>query len=195
VALPTIWILHWIMEIIKMKPKVLSIILIFSLALNLAVIGTFIFRQFEPPLWPGDRPSAGSERMPFNRMDLNKEQRDEMTRLMHQFREVNRENRRMIFDLEDELMQTMRADEFDSLKIDSLVNRIARLRIDQSKQAIRHFIKIKKFLTPEQQEHFHQMIMDRPARFGNRGRSWRAERGMENMRPGMHPDSVRSRNR
>jgi len=179
-----------------MKPKVLSIILIFSLALNLAVIGTFIFRQMQPPPLFNDRPPMDPEEMPFfNKMNLDQAQRTEMMQLMHKFRDVNRENRHRIFELEDELMKTMRKDEYDSLKIDTLINRIAELRIDQSKQAIKHFIKIKKFLTPEQQEHFHQMIMDRPARFGNRSRGWRGERGRDSMRPGMYPDSLQGRNR
>jgi len=175
-----------------MKPKVLSIILIFSLALNLAVIGTFIFRKIEPSPGPDDGSPFDRERPPFfKNMQLDDEQRAAMMQLMREFRQINRNNRQRIFTLEDELMQTLHQDEFDSSKTDSLIDKIGQLRMAQSKQAIKHFRKFNKFLSPEQQEHFHRMIMERPARHEGRFRHWRESRGGPgNMRGRFNPDST-----
>ena len=175
-----------------MKPKVLAIVLIFSLALNLAVIGTFVFRKIESPPGPDDMPPFNRERPPFfENMQLDDQQRDAMKKLMHEFRQINRENRQKIFNLEDELMQTLRQADFDSSKTDSLLEEIGRLRTAQSKQAIKHFRKFNKFLSPEQQEHFHNMIMERPFRHEGRYQRWRESRGRpDNMRGRFHPDST-----
>jgi Spy/CpxP family protein refolding chaperone len=174
-----------------MKPKVLSIILIFSLALNLAVIGTFIFRKIEPPPGPDERFSFDRERPPFfQNMQLDDEQRDAIMKLMHEFRQINRENRQKIFALEDELMQTLHQDDYDSSKTDSLIDKIGQLRMAQSKQAIKHFRKFNKFLSPEQQEHFRRMIMERPARREGRFRHWRESHGGSGMRGRYSPDST-----
>jgi len=176
-----------------MKPKVLSIILIFSLALNLAVFGTFIFRKIDSPS-RADGPPFRMDRFPFeNGMGLNEDQQKEMFGLMHEFRMINDENRRMIFELEDQLFKTMRSTNPDSLEIEKLINKIGKLRITQSKQAIRHFRKINKFLSPEQQEHFHHMIMERPARHGKRFRGWREGRSMgKNKRRTFQADSTKN---
>lgn len=150
-----------------MKARTLSIILIFSLALNLAVVGTFIFRMIDAP--PDSLfPPGGPDKMPFfNEMGLDENQRDEMFRMMHEFRHANRENRRIISKLEHELFQAIRSENADSTQIDQLVERIGQLRIEHSKQAINHFRQYKDFLTPRQQDHFFRMLQEkRPGRKG-----------------------------
>ena len=127
-----------------MRPKVLSIILIFSLALNLAVIGTFIFRQIDRPVRP-ESPPFDPDRAPlFEEMNLDDNQRAEMRKLMHEFRQFNMGNRQVIFELEDQVMKTLRSEDFDSLKADSLLEEIGHLRMEQTKQAIKHFRKFNK---------------------------------------------------
>jgi len=176
-----------------MRPKVLSIILIFSLALNLAVVGTFIFRQIDRPVRPVDGPPFDPDREPFfEEMNLDDNQRIEMQKLMHEFREFNMGKRQMIFELEDQVMKTLRSEDFDTVKADSLIERIGHLRMEQTKQAIKHFRKFNKFLSPEQQAHFHNMIMERPVgRHPRQLHRWRESGGMPDNRHGrLAPDSM-----
>lgn len=178
-----------------MNKKVFSIILIFSLALNLAVVGTYIFRKLNPPperFFPHDPGRASF----FNEMQLDKDQRDKMFKLMHEFRDANRKRMEMIFQLQDELFHTIRSGDADSAKIDSLVNKIGKLRIEQSKKAINHFKKFRKLLTPMQQDHFYRMLMEnRPERHRMRF-DRRRESGprRNNYGPGFRSDSSSNAN-
>ena len=152
-----------------MKLKTLTIVLIFSLGLNLAVLGTYIFKKVSSP--PDFFPPE-NRRQFMNELGLDKAQREEMFTMMHEFREKNRAISQEISDLERELFQTIRTEDADSVKINSLIEKIGQMRIARSKRAINHFKKYKQILTTEQQDHFYRMIMEkRPGRF-NRPGGW-----------------------
>jgi len=151
-----------------MKIKVLSGILIFSLALNLAVLGTFIYRQVDGPNRFerfGERPF----RHPFKgEMELTDEQRDELFNIFSKFRESNREAMKNIHKLEFELDEKMRAENVQIEDVDSLLNSIGALKLAQSKTALQNFLQAKKFLSVQQQEHFLRMLIQNRPGFDRR---------------------------
>jgi len=142
-----------------MKNKILSWILIFSLALNLAVVGTFIFKKMNY-----DRSFSSSrdkrDFLPFQKMGLDDEQRDTMFQMMHDFRSSTHGYKREINQLEKEMFNAIHSSELDSFKINLFMEQIAELRLQQSKKAISYFHKFKKVLTKDQQKHFFQMMME-----------------------------------
>lgn len=159
-----------------MKVKVLSGILIFSLALNLAVLGTFIYHRIDRPdvfLPPGEA------KPPFIKdMNLDEEQRREMFDMFRKFRKAGMEEMKDIFRIEQELFDEIMADNVDLNAVDSLNNLIAVKKSDLSAKAINNFIKTKKFLTAEQQEHFLKMLLQqrpRPFRHDRHTDEWRPE--------------------
>jgi Spy/CpxP family protein refolding chaperone len=160
-----------------MKIKVLSGILIFSLALNLAVLGTFIYRQIDEP----DRFSRFGDRSfrhPFKgEMALTDTQKDELFNIFSKFRESNRETMKRIHKLEFELDEKMRDENVTLEDVDSLLNAIGELKLAQSKKALQNFLQAKKFLSPEQREHFFRMLIQNRPGFGRK--DWRDERGEE----------------
>lgn len=153
-----------------MKNKILIAILIFSLAFNFAVIGTFIYKEVvKPDRYKRDGHGIGFDRkavLPyFNEMALNDKQRKKMTDLFQEFHESNREVLREISILERKLSQNLRSDENNIAATDSILNKISNLKLKQSKKAINHFTSVKRFLSPRQQEHFFRILMEkRPPR-------------------------------
>lgn len=153
-----------------MKVKVLSAILIFSLALNLAVIGTFVYHQMNRP----ERDFPVDKHRPFfiRELQLTEDQRREMFMLFRKFRLSNREEMKAISEIEKQLFEEIKADSINQAAIDSLNNLIGERKLALSKRAIDNFIKTKKFLTAEQQDHFLNMLMQqRPAPFRHDRRS------------------------
>jgi Spy/CpxP family protein refolding chaperone len=143
-----------------MKNKVILAVIISSLALNLAVVGTFAYNRFfngQPQLSQHDPENF----MPFKDMNLNKQQRDTMFQLIREFRIATKDERQKINSLENALFDIIPSNEKDSTEIIYLIEQIAERRMQQSIKAINYFKKFKEVLTTEQQEHFLKMIMDR----------------------------------
>ncbi len=138
-----------------MKPKLLSGILIFSLALNLAVIGTFLYHRFNRPDFP---PSFGRERF-FQKLDIPRPKRDKLFSLMESFRDETRSLQQQIFENEKLLIENVENGKSDSTKINAILDTLASLRLKQSKKAMDHFLKSRSFLTPNQQKRLFEMIL------------------------------------
>ena len=75
-----------------MKGKSLSILLIFSLALNLAVLGTFIFFKLNKP----DFYRASFDRVSPNDININDTQREKMIDSFRELHKMTIERRKQI---------------------------------------------------------------------------------------------------
>lgn len=137
-----------------MKGKSLSIVLIFSLALNLAVVGTFIFFKLNRPDF---------ERESFN---FDKEQKEKMFDNFRELHQLTRDNRKQIDQLENDLQQLLLADSLDSREINLLIDRIGQKKLQLSKLTINHLLDSKAVLTKEQRLHFIKMLMKGGRRSG-----------------------------
>ena len=143
-----------------MKNKWIVGILIFSLALNLAVIGNFAFRYFSRPDFDfRDGFSRMAYRDGLGQMELDEQQKQKLFDLMRQFHENNREQRMIIRNLEKELMEKITSGSPET-EIDSLLKDISDIKFEQSKKALSRFYETKDFLNPEQQKHILQMFMN-----------------------------------
>jgi len=142
-----------------MKVKVISGVLIFSLALNLAVIGTFVYKRFtgpDPHLFPRDR----GGRMAFlNDMEIEDAEREKMIELFREFRKINRATQEEITPLEDKLFETLQNDSSDLKEAHEIMKMIGEKKLALSKNTLNHFLKVKSFLTPKQQGHFYRMLI------------------------------------
>jgi len=142
-----------------MKVKVLYIILIISIALNLAVVGSVLYNRWTRP----DFPPMGFDGPPG--MMLDREQRRELRETMHGFMQRNRAMMHELSGYESELFEALY--ESDSVKAAALLDTIAQLRKEQSENAIKHFFEVRKNLSPEQSRALLDMIVrQRPGRHG-----------------------------
>jgi Spy/CpxP family protein refolding chaperone len=148
-----------------MKIKVLSAVLIFSLALNLAVIGTFVYKRYfgpDPRFHPMERMMRGPM---FDEMDISNEDRDKIIGLFRDFRDANRGTQLKIRELEDRLVEKIQSKDSDLDAAYEIMEKIGEQRLTLGKKALNQFFKAKTFLTPEQQKHFYRLLMkNRPKR-------------------------------
>jgi len=149
-----------------MTNKTLSAVLIFSLALNLAVVGIFIFKKVNQPHFMGPPPNfqRGLSTF-FNEMDLNEKQRKEMFSHLSSFREKTQKGKSEIIKLENELFTYIRSEDAQREKILNFVAKIGTLKTAQAEAVIDHFLEFRSVLSTEQQDHFFNMLMEkRPGR-------------------------------
>jgi len=147
--------------------KTLILLLVFSLAVNLAAVITFSYYW-----WSEENPTEGQGRgrgwtardpdmrsdLLRRRLELTEEQaeavgreREMMMKQMLSIRRQSSEKRR-------ELMGLLEAQELDRGKADSLLEEIAALQVDIEKLTFEHLAKMRELLTPEQQRHLLQML-------------------------------------
>jgi len=138
-----------------MKPKLLSGVLIFSLALNLAVVGTFLFHRLNRPDFP---PAFVRDRF-FRALDIPKPKQDKLFSLMKSFRDETRPLQERIFENEKRLIEKVENGTSDSTEINAILDTLASLRLEQSKKAMEHFLKARTFLSPRQQKRLFGMIL------------------------------------
>lgn len=142
-----------------MKVKVISGVLIFSLALNLAVIGTFVYKRF---LGPGPRfhMMDRMDRMQsLMDMDIEEPTKEKIIGLFREFRETNGETLEQIRDLEDELFLSLKGDDANLDKAYGMMEQIGKKRLALGKNVLEQFLKAKSFLSAREQDHFFRMLM------------------------------------
>lgn len=171
-----------------MKNKWLKVVLIFSLVLNFAVIGTLIYNKITRDQRSWFAPE--SEFAPFKEMKLDKDQRRIMFELIHDFRSSTREESKQISSLEKELFNAIHTAEFDSAVTSRLIDQISQRRLMQSQKAINYFQKFKKVLSPEQQAHFLRMILEYKPGRGKGHRDGMNDRELFKKKPPF-PDSLK----
>lgn len=166
-----------------MKGKSLSIILIFSLALNFAVLGTFIFFKLNKP----DFYRPDFDRLSPKGMNFNEEQREQMFKTFREIHDASRESRKLIRQLERELFELLNSNSPDSVAINLLVEKIGQEKTALSKLAIKKLLSSKQFLSKEQRMHFMQRILE--DRRGPQHRPRERENRFKNRRESNKPQN------
>ncbi len=174
--------------------RTLILLLVFSLAVNLAAVVTFSYYWWsEARLEKGRRrrsaARSGEVRPDLlrRRLDLRKDQmeeiereRDKMMTEIVSLREQSSEMRR-------ELMALLEAEKFDRGKADSLLSEIAFLQVRIEKQVFEHLVEMRTVLTPEQKKLLLQML-ERRLYHGDVGRPL-LERRLERRMKGHYRES------
>ena len=148
-----------------MKIKLLVGGLIFLIVINLATIGTFLYLQFNkseqkfkyraqdslmiPPfLYPDSR----GER-------LNNEQREKLFGMFERFRNETKDVNQEIKVLQHDIQELLMSEEINEDELNQKMQKVAEIRLNISRAAVKNIIEAKSFLTPEQVEHFVRAIM------------------------------------
>ncbi len=157
-----------------MKIKVLVGVLIFLIVINLATIGSYVYLKItnEPnrhmPLMPL---VEGPERpLPPDRpeLKLNKGQREKLINLLRSFREKTIGLRQQMRKLEDDTFVLLQKDTVSPKQVDANLQKISEIKLEISKEAVNKLIDAKKFLSPEQQKHFYNALMQIRPEFSQR---------------------------
>jgi uncharacterized membrane protein len=155
----------------KMKIKLLVGGLVFLIVINLVTIGTFLYLQFNKDEQRFKYRAQDSLMIPpflhpDNRGErLNKEQRPTLFGIFEKFRKETKELNEKIKVIQFEIQELLMGEEFNEDKLNQKMQKVAELRLNISRAAVKNIIEAKSFLTPEQIEHFVRAIMHfRPPR-------------------------------
>lgn len=143
-----------------MDKKVLVVILVISVAINLATMFTFGY------FWWTKHTDAEQRvlvRRPYmmhgwqqtrmaKELGLSDQQIEEMRRANEEMRIAMQPLREELFKKRQELMSLLREEEMDRAKADMLIERIAELQVKHDAQIFDRLLGMKKILTPEQQQ-------------------------------------------
>lgn len=147
-----------------MKVKILVGALLFLIAVNLATIGSYVYFRFSAN---NSRPFFNREymmRRPFGRgpgprLQLDRQQRQQMFKLLTEFRRETVSERRKIDSLERVTFRLMQQNPAPMDSIDANLKRITDIRFEISQQIIKKLMAAKSYLTPRQQHQFYNAIM------------------------------------
>jgi Spy/CpxP family protein refolding chaperone len=144
-----------------MKLKVWITVLSFLTVMNLAALGALLLNS--PDGRPRDSRGRGFEGRRGGRdnprLELRREEREQMRQLMDTFRNDTRDLRQRADQLEDRLVEMMSEDTVDSLAIDSLLLDLSAVRLEIGRKATANLIAAKQFLSPRQQEMFYRAVL------------------------------------
>ena len=170
--------------------------------LNVLALGTLWWTHLNPPDIRAERPmrggpgggrgaqrgQGGPDVLEFieGELNLDAQQTQAFRGLRQQLFQDTFETLRAIHDLKQNLLQTVFASDTDPNQIEKLAHEIGQLQASLEIAQAKHFEKIKALCTPDQKEHFMQLIddilnMTRPQGPGG----GRAGRGGPGMRGGM----------
>lgn len=166
-----------------MKVKVLIGFLIFLIVINLATIGSFLYYQWrkppEPPVSPG-----GPGRQPLRELNFNRNQRHQLRNLLLEFKVETEPLNNQIHILENEIFAMLQGDKPDHGLVDKKLEKIAELRLEISKKIIDKFYDTRNILTPMQQKHFFNALMNqRPGSMGPGPHFRKGRPGLPNPQP------------
>jgi Spy/CpxP family protein refolding chaperone len=173
-----------------MMSKTLVLLLIVSLAVNLAAAVTFGYywwserhttREFGRR-WSMERPEVEPD-MLRRRLDLSKEQMETIEKERQALASDMRSLRLRSSRARRELMELLEEEEIDRGRADSLLSEVASLQADIERKVFEHLARMRRVLTPEQREHLLHLLQ---RRLHPRGAEHLIlEKGMEGMR--RHP--------
>jgi len=158
-----------------MKNRWTLSILVFSVAINLAVLGTLLYfwtQQGDKPPWPVP-PSPGPSRVDFG---VDKKQHRRIRKAMQEFRRQQKQITDSLRIKRHALLELLLAGEENQQVIDKAINDLAKYQIELERATILHLKEMRPILGPEKWEHLVRAL----------------ENGMPRQRMGI-PKSVRAR--
>jgi len=160
-------------------------LLIFSLAVNVAVVGTLVYywtqtkgaqtARFSPPPLP--------ERPRFKRgPNLSPEQRQKIRQLRQEYFATVREIRRTIGTYHEELMDMLASDSFSRDSLQVVVEKIARKQMELEQLTVAHLLDLRKNMDREQWQQFVKRLRREKSFFLDKRRPGR-KINRDNMKP------------
>jgi len=142
-----------------MSKKVIFIILIASVAINLATLVTFSYfwcirdDQKGPYIFhqPNHIKNWGKNPM-IKKLELTQEQLNEIRRMREEMGKGADSLRIELFKRRKELMDILKQDDVDQSGVDSIINEISNLQAQHEKRIMKNFQHIRDILTQEQRE-------------------------------------------
>jgi Spy/CpxP family protein refolding chaperone len=148
-----------------MSKKLIVIILIISVAINIATLCTFGFfwftrhRQNEPFHFHPPGNIKNWAKHPIARdLELTQEQLLEMQKMRDEMEMDAAHLRADLYKKRQELMDMLKQDEINDAKVDTIINEISNLQAQHEKKIITGFRRIKDILTQEQQERLGEIL-------------------------------------
>lgn len=143
------------------KLKILIGALVFLIVVNLATLGSYIyFRvQHKQPEFVGDFPGRFS-RPPH--LDLDKEQRRHLFELRKNFEEDTKEISEEIARTREEIYQILKQDSVPMEVVEEKLQKVANLRMQIEKMAIRNLLEARQYLNPQQMDHLYRFLLMGP---------------------------------
>jgi Spy/CpxP family protein refolding chaperone len=141
-----------------MSNKILIIILIISVAINLAAVFTLGYywisdtRRTPFVRRPYDRRAEVHHRFIAREVGLDKAQIEQLNEMREKMAEVMGPIQREIVSRRRELMDLLRQSDPDTARAAMLLKEISTLQTEHERKAFEAFTKVKEMLTPEQQE-------------------------------------------
>lgn len=157
-----------------MSSRVLQLLLILSLLLNTFVVAGFVYRSWiappqmagmpPPPPPPGGGPRPGPLEAMAHDLNLDDAQRQALRGLIDQQAGVRRSRSQEIARNREEIVAELRNPQPDFAKVESLVDKVSRLRGEQVNEHLRTMVRLEPKLRPEQRERMYRLFAERFAR-------------------------------
>jgi Spy/CpxP family protein refolding chaperone len=148
-----------------MSKKVILIILIISVAINFATLCTFGYfwwtRHYQrgPFIFqPPDHIKNWGKNPMIKKLELTQEQINEIRRMREEMGKGADSLRIELFKRRKELMDILKQDEVDQLRVDSIINEISDLQAQHEKRIMKNFQHIRDILTQEQREKLGELL-------------------------------------
>lgn len=144
-----------------MSKRSLIIVLVISVAINLAAVLTFGYHWWEArsyrreiaPRWIDRGPDLRRSLL-RQKLDLTGEQMDSLNVMHKEMRSKMLSLRKKMFTKREKLMALLRETEPNKSRADTLLGDIASLQTELEAQVFEHLCQMKDILTPEQQKQF-----------------------------------------
>lgn len=174
-----------------MRNKWIIILLIFSLAVNMAALATMAVQWSKRPerRGPLSRPpfSENHREMLRRKLDLSDDQYRKVGQAHDQFAEGMDSLQAALRGKREELFRQLDTQEPDRGQIEALLGEIAVLQADQERMVVDNLLTMREVLTPEQREKLHSLLGRRfgepRGRFGPRGRQGERPGDWQEHRP------------
>ena len=168
-----------------MKVKLLIGILVALIVLNLATIGSFVYMRWRAPnhdlaaLAPQPdrdfRPGHGDHRGIRGQFRPSGDERRYLMGLLSEFRTQTDGLHQKIYEDENRVFGLMQQEDVPRVEVDSLLEEISKSRLEMQRLAVDKLIESKAHLSPMQQQHFFESILqNRPG--GPMGKGWHQQK-------------------
>lgn len=136
-----------------------SLIIIVLLLINISTLGYLWMGKGKHRPLPPPRPVEPKDII-INELKLDEDQQEQFDLFRHRHRKSTDSVQRIIRTLQGELFALVKQDEMDTVKRDSLLNKIEECEAAKHLITIQHFHDIRTILNPHQKELFNDLMED-----------------------------------
>ncbi len=153
-----------------MSSRLTQLLLALSLLLNCFVLAGFVYRSWiSPPHWEGRMggppPPPPGFRSPLDALShdlkLDDSQKQALKDLFDRYSAARRDRFREIQKVREAMSAELQKPEFDTARIDALVEQMSGLRAEQQKENLRSISQLSPHLRPAQREELHRILAER----------------------------------